>query len=108
MVDVLLQTLGHEGVGRGPDFTDVLLQQGIPEVVALHQGHAGARFIPQHASGPFRVGDCPLLRFRVTVPGASHGRAWNLDRDRYERVAREFLERVARLQTPSKKKEREF
>ncbi len=44
----------------------------------------------------------------VTVPGASHGRAWNLDRDRYERVAREFLERVARLQTPSKKKEREF
>ena len=104
MVDVLLQTLGHEGVGRGPDFTDVLLQQGIPEVVALHQGHAGARFIPQHASGPFRVGDCPLLRFR----GASHGRAWNLDRDQYERVAREFLERVARLQTPSKKKEREF
>ena len=43
-----------------------------------------------------------------TFTGASHGRAWNLDRDRYERVAREFLERVARLQTPSKKKERGF
>ena len=51
---------------------------------------------------------CPDLVRCVAVPGATHGRAWNLDRDRYERVAREFLERVARPQTPSKKKERGF
>ena len=31
----------------------------------------------------------------VTVPGATHGRAWNVDPDRYERVAREFLKTVS-------------
>ena len=31
----------------------------------------------------------------VAIPGASHGRAWNLDPDRYERIAREFLESVS-------------
>ena len=31
----------------------------------------------------------------VTIPGATHGRAWNLDPDRYERTAREFLESTA-------------
>ena len=46
VVDVLFQTLGHEGVGRRPDLTDVLPQQGVPQVVALHQGHAGGRLIP--------------------------------------------------------------
>ena len=31
----------------------------------------------------------------VTIPAATHGRAWNLDPDRYERTAREFLESTA-------------
>ena len=31
----------------------------------------------------------------ATFPGASHGRAWNLDPDRYKEITREFLESVA-------------
>lgn len=31
----------------------------------------------------------------VEVPGATHGRAWNMDPDRYEEITREFLESVA-------------
>lgn len=42
-----------------------------------------------------------LARYRpdlvrcVEVPGATHGRVWNLDPDRYEEITREFLESVA-------------
>ena len=42
-----------------------------------------------------------LARYRpdlvrcVTFPGATHGRPWNLDPDRYEEIAREFFKSVA-------------
>ena len=35
-----------------------------------------------------------------TVPGATHGRSWNLDPDRYERVAREFLKSITNDKLP--------
>ena len=70
--------------------------------------HGGAdTLVPLRTSKLLANSRSDLVRC-VTVRGASHGRAWNLDPDRYERVVREFLERVARLQAPSKKKNRGF
>ena len=55
---------------------------GVDSLVPLRTSHLLARSRPD------------LVRCE-TFPGASHGRAWNLDPDRYERVAREFLKTVS-------------
>lgn len=63
--------------------------------------HGGAdSLVPLQTSQTLASSRPDLVRC-VAVSGATHGRAWNLDPDRYEQVAREFLERVARPRTPS-------
>ena len=57
--------------------------------------HSGAdTLVPLRTSQLLATSRPDLVRC-VTVPGATHGRAWNLDPHRYEEITREFLESVA-------------
>ena len=57
--------------------------------------HGGADTLVPLRTSQLLARSRPGLVRCETFPGASHGRAWNLDPDRYERVAREFLETVS-------------
>ena len=57
--------------------------------------HGGADSLVPLRTSQLLVSSRPDLVQCVTVPGATHGRAWNLDPDRYEQVAREFLKTVS-------------
>ena len=57
--------------------------------------HGGAdTLVPLRTSQLLARSRPDLVRFE-TFPGATHGRSWNLDPNRYERIAREFLESTA-------------
>ena len=56
--------------------------------------HGGAdTLVPLRTSRRLARSRPDLVRC-VEVPGATHGRAWNMDPHRYEEIAREFLESV--------------
>ena len=57
--------------------------------------HGGADTLVPLRTSQLLARSRPDLVRCVEVPGATHGRAWNLDPDRYERTAREFLESTA-------------
>ena len=57
--------------------------------------HGGADTLVPLRTSQLLARSCPDLVRCETFPGATHGRAWNLDPDRYERIAREFLESIS-------------
>ena len=57
--------------------------------------HGGADTLVPLRTSRLLASSRPDLVRCVTIPGATHGRTWNLDPDRYQRVAREFLESIA-------------
>ncbi len=57
--------------------------------------HGGADALVPLRTSQLLSGSRPDLVRCVAVPGATHGRVWNLDPDRYEEITREFLESVA-------------
>ncbi len=57
--------------------------------------HGGGDSLVPLRTSQLLMSSCPDLVQCMTVPGATHGRAWNLDPDRYEQVSREFLKTVS-------------
>ena len=57
--------------------------------------HGGADTLVPLQTSQLLARSRPDLVRCVEVPGATHGRAWNLDPHRYEEITREFLESVA-------------
>ena len=69
--------------------------------------HGGAdTLVPLRTSRLLARSRLDLVRC-VTIPGATHGRAWNLDPAVYEKSARDFLERVVGGQPPARERRRE-
>ena len=57
--------------------------------------HGGADTLVPLRTSQLLARSRPDLVRCETFHGASHGRSWNLDPDRYERIAREFLESIS-------------
>jgi hypothetical protein len=80
------------------DYVDRADRLSVP--VLLFHGTADPR-VPITTSQALAAARPDLVRF-VPVAGAGHVKSWNVDRARYEREARAFLDRVARPAVPAR------
>ncbi len=106
-VDFAAQNRGYPRIFRHAAKTLARVRFGVPwkELNYVREtGHLKAPTLVFHGGAdtlvPLRTSQllarsCPDLVRCETFPGATHGRSWNLDPDRYERIAREFLESIS-------------